>query len=147
MHLKLYKHKVKSITTLMALTIEGSDNHYFIKYYKIEYFNSEVLIYMTTNQKDSHWNDRIIDTDFQWIPDFDQLVKEIENSEFLDRLIKSRFNSPPKYIYYDIIFIDDLLKPILLKHLQENISGYRENDLTKVEIIQINHWLRYLKSS
>ncbi len=146
MHLKLNRRKVKSITTLMDLTIEGSDNHYTLKYYKIEYFNSEVLIYMTTNQPDSDWNDRILDTDFQWIPDFDQLVKEIENSEFLDYLINGRFNSPPKYIYYNIVLVDDLFKKVLLKHLQENISCFTSSDLTNHESIQINHWLQYLKT-
>jgi len=146
MHLKLNKHKVKSITTLMALTIEGSDIHYTLKYYKIEYFNSEVQIYMTTNQPDSDWNDRILDTDFQWVSDFDQLVKEIENSEFLDYLINGRFNSPPKYIYYNIVLVDDLFKKVILKHLQENIASFTSSDLTNHESIQINHWLQYLKN-
>jgi len=145
MHLIKRERKVRSIITLLALTIKDTNNLYILKYYRIEYFNSEMLIFMTTNEPDLDWNERILDTDFQWIPDFDQLIKEIDNSKFLDHITSYRFNSPPKYIYYDIVLINDLLKPILLEHLQENISNFTASDLTDYESLQINHWLQYLK--
>ena len=32
-------------------------------------------------------------------------------------IIPSNFNGPPKYIYYNIITINDIIKPLVLKHL------------------------------
>lgn len=145
MHVLTNKSRVSSITTLLALTLHSSEEMYVRKYYRIQYINSEPLIFFTTNEPDSNYNIRKLDEDFQVIPGFDHLVNDFDSSDFINHIINGRFNSPPKYIYYDIVLIDDLLKPLLLKYLQEKISGFTISDLTDYELTQINRWLQYLK--
>lgn len=141
------------------------------KYYLLEYKdNSQKLLY-TTNEPDEvvfedeeFWHEcHVIDTlkkyvpdnlkikpinqEFTKIEDFEQLINSFENSNFLNYHLKKGFNTPPKYIYYNIKYIDKDFIPMFLKHLKENTSGYVQGDLTKDEELQIWFWFDYLNEN
>ena len=86
----------------------------------------------------------IIDNEYIEIEDFKHLLEGFENSNFLNYHLKEGFNTPPKYIYYNINFIDDEFKPMFLSNLVENISGYSKGDLSKDEELNIWLWKSYL---
>ena len=79
------------------------------------------------------------------VTDFKELVNDFEFSNFANFHIQKPFNSPPKYTYYHINFIDDNYKPLFGQHLQENISGYAKGDLSKDEEFNIYRWKAYLR--
>jgi len=144
---QINQSKVQFYYCIMALTIESYHNKTCgRKYYFVKYIDGSEMIFMTTNEIDSDHNDRILDEEFLLIFDFKDLIAGFENSRIFDYKVKTKFNSPPKYIYYDIVLIDDFLKPVLLKHLQENVSGFSELDLSKNETQRVNDWVYYLKS-
>jgi len=140
------KSKVKYYTTLMALSIGGifGSELYGRKYYLVIYEDDSELIFLTTNELDYSFHMRILDEEFTLISDFEQLVKDFENTELIGIVIDAGFKSPPKYIYYNIITIDDSLKPLMLEHLEESISGYTYIDFNENEINQIKIWKDYL---
>ena len=140
------KSKVKYYTTLMALSIGGEfgSELYGRKYYLIKYEDDSELIFLTTNEPDSDYNEQALDDEFTLVSNFEQLVKDFENTELIGIAIDAGFKSPPKYIYYDIITIDDSIKPLMLKHLKEGISGYTEVDFNEKENKQLKIWLDYL---
>jgi hypothetical protein len=43
----------------------------------------------------------------------------------------SGVHGPPKYVYYDVLFIDDVLKPRFRAHLENEVSGNSEDYLQK----------------
>jgi len=134
--------KVNIYHCIMALTIEDSHSELYIqKYYLVKYKDESEMIFMTTNELDTDYNKRILDEDFLYISSIKQLLDEFGqvNVNF------HGFNSPPKYIDYEIVFIDNKLKSIFLKHLTNSISGYTEADFTQSEIQRINYWFSCLK--
>ncbi|MGV8944884.1 MAG: hypothetical protein ACOH1N_00515 [Lutibacter sp.] len=141
------KLPVKFYYNCMALTIEDSITGQLFgrKYYFVTYIDGSECIFLTTNEFDLDYNEGILDEDFRWIPSFKMMLDDFENSEIKNLIDDTRFNGPPFYIYYDILLIDDALKPIILKHLEESILGYTDVDFTKKEQKQLKIWLSYLK--
>ena len=142
------KSSVKFYTTLMALSIEypNESQLYGRIYYLVTYENGTELIYLTTNEPDSRFVEHKFDEEFTRILSLKQLIDDFEKTELNGIAFDAGFNAPPKYIYYDIITIDDLLKPLLLTHLEESISGYTDLDFNENEKKQLKVWLDYLRS-
>jgi len=140
------KSKVKFHSMLMALSIESDygGEIYGRKYYLVRYEDDSELIFLTTNEPDSDFNERILDEEFMLISDLEQLVNDFENTELIGIAINAGFNSPPKYIYYDIIVVDAGIKPFILAHLKESMSGYTDIDYNDNEKKQLKIWLNYL---
>jgi len=140
------KSKVKYYTTLMALSIGGEfgSELYGRKYYLVKYEDDSELIFLTTNEPDSYFNEQALDDEFTLVKNFEQLVKDFENTELIGIVIDAGFKSPPKYIYYNIITINNSLKNLMLNHLEESISGYTDIDFKENEINQIKIWKNYL---
>jgi len=140
------KSKVKYYTTLMALSIGGEfgSELYGRKYYLVKYEDDSELIFLTTNEPNSDFNEQALDDEFTLVKDFEHLVIDFENTELIGITIDAGFKSPPKYIYYDIITINNSLKALMLKHLEESISGYTDIDFNENEISQIKIWKNYL---
>lgn len=144
---KINNLKVTYYYVCMALTIESFDEQLFgRKYYFVKYEDLSEAIFLTTNELDSTYNERIIDEEFRWIPDFKMMLDDFENSEIKNLINDTRFTGPPFYIYYDIIEIEDVLKPIILEHLNERIAGYTAVDFSKKEQKKLKVWLEYLSS-
>jgi len=87
-----------------------------------------------------------LDDEYILIPDIEQMLDDFEKSELIGLMIPSNFNGPPKYIYYNIITINDIIKPDVLKHLNNAISGFTALDFNQMEKDQINTWRNYLTS-
>lgn len=140
--------KVKSYTIILALSIEDKirSEIYGRKYYRVLYEDNSEYIFLTTNEPDYQYNTRFIDVDFSLVINFENMVEDFEKTELIGLVIDAGFNSPPKYIYYDIITIDKSLKPKLLEHLKNGISGYTELDHTRPEQNQLNKWVTALES-
>jgi hypothetical protein len=139
-------YKIKSSLIFLNLTItEKISGHvYAKKYYKVKYHNGQELIFMTTNEPDTDYSGRILDDEYTLIIGFDHMVDEIEKSCILNHFIDSWFNTPPKYIYYDISVIHKELKPLFLNHLVKNISDYTSNDFDEIEKERLKKWFKYL---
>jgi len=101
---------------------------------------------LTTNEPDSGFVEHKLDEEFTRILSLKQLIDDFEKTELVGIAFDAGFNTAPKYIYYDIITIDDVLKPLLLAHLEENISGYTDLDFNENEKKQLKVWLDYLRS-
>jgi hypothetical protein len=139
--------KLKSHNIILALSIEDKDRGdiYGRKYYRAIYEDNSECVFLTTNEPDSQFDNRFLDEDFTLVKNFKEMMKDFENTELIGLAIDAGFNSPPKYIYYDIITIDNSLKSIVLEHLKDTICGYTELDFTKLERIQLNKWIRKLE--
>ena len=74
------------------------------------------------------------------------MLADFEKTELIGLDIEVGLNSLPKYIYYDIITIDELIKPVILAHLKESISGYTDIDYNDNEKKQLKLWLDYLQN-
>lgn len=144
----LNQMKVIGYSPLLTVSIKSHTREIFTReYYKVKYRDKTELVFMTTNEMDFNFNPRFLKDEFCLILDFEQLVAGFENSEFINLLIDNRFNSPPKYIYYDIVLINDFIKSAFLTHLRESILGYTEDDFTKHEISQLKKWFTCLKEA
>lgn len=143
---KVNKFKIVGYAPLLTLSIESHSHEIFTReYYKVKYVNKKELVFMTTNEYDFNFNPRFLKDEFCLVKDFEQLVDGFENSEFVDAITDAQFNSPPKYIYYDIILINDFIKKPFLEHLTESISGYSEEDFTNREKEQLKKWFTCLR--
>ncbi len=137
---------VKFYYNCLALVTEDiTGQTYGRKYYVVTYIDGSESIFLTTNEPDSNYDDPIIDTDFIWIENFEILLNEFEKSELKGIIDTTRFNCPPFFINYHILFIDDLLKPIILKHLTASI-GYTGEDFSKNELEHLKRWFAYLSN-
>ena len=137
------EQKVKNYFTLLALEIEDSNGEKFARiYYNVTYDNDTEFVFFTTNEYDFSEKQPIINEDFTVILNFESLINSFENSEWLT--MDSKNNFILKYIYYDIIIIDNSLIPLMLKHLKYNISGYTEIDYNENEKKKLKIWLDYL---
>jgi len=143
---KVNQSKVKYHTVLMALSIESEygSQLYGRKYYFVKYEDNSELIFFTTNEPDSDFDENPLDEVFILVQNFEEMMNNFENTEIIGLAIDTKFNSPPKFIYYDIITIDDSIKPLILEHLKEKISGFTELDFNMKEKKQIKIWLDYL---
>lgn len=139
---------VKSHFVLMALYIEDDYNHqiYGRKYYLVQNEDNTEQIYLTTNEPVTGYDKYDLDEDFIQISGFDQMLDDFEKTELIGLVIPSEFNGPPKYIYYNIITINDLIKPYILSHLNNSVSGFTALDLNQIEKDQIKLWTNYLSS-
>jgi DNA modification methylase len=140
--------KVKYQIVIMALVIESQIDGqiYGRKYYRVIFEDNSECVFLTTNEPDSRFENRFIDEDFTLVSNFKEMMNEFENTELVGLAFDAGFISPPKYIYYDIITMDNSLKPQILEHLMHGISGYTELDFTKHEQVQINKWIVVLES-
>ena len=137
---------VKSHFIIMALYIEDIYNHkvYGRKYYLIKYEDNTEQIYLTTNEPFSGYDKYDLDEEYILISQIDQMLDDFEKTELIGLIIPSSFSGPPKYIYYNIITINDIIKPYVLNHLNHTISGYTALDFNQMEKEQINIWTKYL---
>lgn len=142
------KSTVKFYTTLMALSIEyhNESQLYGRIYYLVTYKDGTELIFMTTNEPDTEFVEHKLGEEFTRILSLKQLIDDFEKTELIGIAFDAGFKAPSKYIYYDIIIIDDSLKPLLLAHLEESISGNTDLDFNENEKKQLKIWLDYLRS-
>ena len=136
----------KLIIDLSYFTNADMDDCNIRKYYEVELQNGEKAMLLTTDEPENPRQDsfKILGEFYLRITDFKELVDDFEFSKFANFHIQKSFNSPPKYTYYHINFIDDNYKPLFGQHLQENISGYAKGDLSKDEEFNIYRWKAYL---
>lgn len=139
---------IKTHYVIMAVYIEDNYNHqiYGRKYYLVQHDDNTEHIYLTTNEPVTGYDKYKLDEEFILISGLNQLLDDFEKSELIGLIIPSDFNSPPKYIYYNIITIDDKIKPYVLNHLKNEIAGYTDLDLNQMEKEQIDKWVNYLSS-
>ena len=139
-------YKIKSSFIFLNLKIPEKHSGYVYtkKYYKVKYHNGEELVFMTTNEPDRDYSVRILDDEYTLIFDFDYMVDEIEKSSLLNHFIDSWFNVPPAYIYYDIEVIHEVLKPMFLNHLAENISALTNKQFDVIDMERLKKWFDYL---
>jgi len=129
----------------MALTIEAiGGDEYRRKYYIVTSDDYSTYMFLTTDEPDSEYNIRILDEDFILVQNIETMLNDFENAEVKNLLLETRFNGPPFYIYYDIVLINDLIKPSILKHLKHSLAGYTEEDFNEKEKYQIKWWMDYL---
>ena len=142
------KKKVKTHYILMALYIEDNYNHqvYGRKYYLVQYEDNTEEIYLTTNEPVSGYDKYDLDMEFIFIYELNQMLDDFEKTELIGLIIASNFNGPPKYIYYNIITINEHIKPYVLNHLNNAISGFTALDINQMEKDQIDIWKKYLTS-
>ena len=144
--------KVKNQYVIMALYINDIYNYkiYGRKYYLVQYEDNTQQVYLTTNEpvyeRVYGYDKYDLDDEYILIPDIEQMLDDFEKSELIGLIIPSNFNGPPKYIYYNIITINDIIKPLVLKHLNNAISGFTDIDFNQMEKDQINTWRNYLTS-
>ena len=140
--------KVKNHFVIMALYIEDNYDYkiYGRKYYLVLYEDNTEQIYLTTNEPVSGYDKYHLDEEFIFISDLGQMLDDFEKTELIGLIIPSNYNGPPKYIYYNIITIDNIIKPFVLKHLNNAISGYTALDFNQMERGQIDKWRKYLSS-
>lgn len=139
------KSKITNYYVCMALTIEAiGGDEYRRKYYIVTYDDNSEYMFMTTDEPDSEYNVDVLDEDFTLVQSIETMLNDLENAEVKNLLLETRFNGPPFYIYYDIVIIDDFMKPSILKHLSYSLSGYTEEDFNKKEKYQIKIWEDYL---
>lgn len=138
--------KVESYYVCLALTITDGITGYLHgrKYYMVNYRDGTHQVFMTTNEPVDWQIINNLDDEFILIKDFDHLVVEIECSEDVDFLINTGFNSPPKYIYYDILIIHSELKSKFSNHLKDAISGFTDQDYSPFELKQLKKWFKML---
>ena len=119
------------------------------RYYDSELNDGRKKLLLTSTEPDNPEEKqcKIIEKEFLIVHDFITLVKDFEFSRFTNYHIQSGFNSPPKYSYYQINYIDNKYKALFLKHLIENISGYAKGDLSKDEELNIFIWKEYLQNN
>ena len=139
---------VKSHFIIMALYIEDIYNHkvYGRKYYLIKYEDNTEQIYLTTNEPFSGYDKYDLDEEYILISQIDQMLVDFEKTELIGLIIPSNFSGPPKYIYYSIITINNLIKPYILSHLNNAVSGFTALDLNQMEKDQIKLWTNFLTS-
>ena len=140
------KSKVVYHTMLMALSIETDfgGQVYGRKYYSVIYEDHSELIFLTTNEPDSECNEQPLDEEFSLVMNFKEMLDDFEKSALNGLAFDAGFNSLPKYIYYNIITIDDSIKPFILEHLKDRMIGYSDIDYNDHEKKQLNVWLEYL---
>jgi hypothetical protein len=139
--------KIKSHAVILALVIEDTERNdtYIRKYYSVIYEDNSECTFLTTNEPDSQFESRYLDEDFILVLNYDDLISDFEKTEIIGLAIDAGFNSIPKYVYYDIVFIEDELKQIFLEHLSDQISGYIDTDFTKLERVQLKKWFVFLE--
>ena len=137
---------VKHYFVIMALYIEDNYEYkiYGRKYYLVQYEDNTEQIYLTTNEPVSGYDKYQLDEEYILVPELEQMFDDFEKTELSGLIIPSDYNGPPKYIYYNIITINDMIKPYVLKHLKNAISGYMALDFNNLEKEQINKWITYL---
>jgi len=139
------KSKITNYYVCMALIIETiGGNEYRRKYYIVTYDDNSEYMFMTTDEPDSEYNTSILDEDFILVQNIETMLNDFENAEVKNLLLETRFNGPPFYTYYDIVIINDLIKPSILKYLNYSLSGYTEEDFNEKEKYQIKIWMDYL---
>ncbi len=142
---KINKSKITNYYVCMALTIEAiGGDEYRRKYYIVTYFDNSEYMFLTTDEPDSEYNVSVLDEDFFIVENFEIMLNSFENAEVKNLLFETKFNGPPFYIYYNIITINDSIKPFILNHLNQSLSGYTEEDFNKKEKHQIKLWQDYL---
>jgi len=143
------KSKVKYHTMLMALSIETDfgGQVYGRKYYLVVYEDNSELIFLTTNEPDLECNEQALDEQFSLVKNFKEMLADFEKTALIGLAIDAGFISLPKYIYYDIISIDESIKPIILGHLKASMIGYTDIDYNDNEKKQLKVWLEYLSAS
>jgi hypothetical protein len=143
---KLNNAVLSFYTTILSLMIESKNGGlYMRKYYLAEYTDSSRIVFLTTDEYDSSCQERYLDVDFMIIPDITTLINELEKSCLVEILTGCKFNAPPKYIHYNIVFMEDYLKPHFKKHLLNSIEGFTNEDFDTDEKSQIKKWLQQLK--
>ncbi len=142
---KVSKSKILNYYVCMALTIEtiGGDL-YGRKYYMVKYKDNSEYMFLTTDEPDSEYNVSVFDEDFIIVESFEIMLNSFENAEVKNLLLETKFNGPPFYIYYNIITINDSIKPFILNHLNQSLLGYTEEDFNEKERYQIKLWMDYL---
>ena len=115
----------------------------------VELIDGNNMLVLTNNEPNNPEQPtcKIINEEFIEVSSFKELLKDFEYSKFANHHIQAGFNSPPKYTYYNINFIDDKYKPLFKEHLTESISGYGKGDLAKHEELNIWIWKEYLSNN
>jgi hypothetical protein len=143
---KLNNAVLSFYTTILSLMIQSQNGDSYVrKYYLAEYTDGSRLVFLTTDEYDSSFRERCLDVDFMIIQDVSTMIIELEKSCFVEVLTGCKFNGPPKYIHYNIMFIEDYLKPHFRKHLLCSIEGFTNEDFNTTERSQIEKWLQQLK--
>jgi len=150
--MKFVKQDIKSqklVIELSYFTDINMEDFNTRRYYDAELNNGKRYLLLSSNEPENPEQKqcRIIDKEFVVINDFKTLVRDFEYSKFANYHIQKGFNSPPKYTYYQINFIDDKYKVLFLEHLKESISAYSDEDLSKEEELNIFLWQEYLTNS
>ena len=139
---RVKKLNVKNYYICLALSIKDFGGQPYVrKYYLVKYVDNSERVFLTTNEPDSDYNFGIIDEDFILVPSIERMLEDFENAELKNLVFETRFNGLPFYTYFDIILVDGLLKPLILKHLKESISGYTEDDFSDNEKKQLKLWM------
>ena len=132
---------------VVDLTFDKYNLYYKRKYYLVNYINGNQIVFLTSNEPENDIDEIIeIDQEYTAINDFNELVENFEKSLIIDSFIEPNYNSPPKYIYYDIDFIDENFRELFSLHLKKNISGYNKGDLSKDVEYRVRYWQDYLKT-
>ncbi|MFC2109345.1 hypothetical protein ACFLSU_02125 [Bacteroidota bacterium] len=110
------------------------------KYYLVSYTNGTSLIFLTTNEMDSDYIDRKLDIDFSVFYSFLELHTKLENSFHLDMLFTTNFRNLPKFLCYDIVFIEESIRKEFEQTLSKAIDGYSKDTYNSFENEQIEKW-------
>lgn len=105
---------------------EGSVNRV---YFRSELHNGQTVYFLNTdeqvNQSEYWTNCKKLGKTFTAFFTIEDLIYDLNNfSAAADD--HSSVHGPPKYVYYDILFIDDELKSHFQKHLDDDISGLED---------------------
>ena len=87
------------------------------------------------------------DNGYLLVKNFKEMLADFEKTALIGLAIDAGFISLPKYIYYDIISIDESIKPIILGHLKASMIGYTDIDYNDNDKKQLKVWLEYLSAS
>jgi len=142
---KVSNSKTTNYYVCMALTIETIGGDLFSrKYYMVNYLDNTDFMFMTTDEPDSEYNVHNFDEDFIMIPNVEYMLDSFEKAEVKNLVVGYKFIGIPFYVHYNIVLIDDFLKPLILDHLNDSIDGFTKDNFSEFENKQLKLWINYL---
>lgn len=148
MNISLINNKIRDYYVILAVYIKDDNYSYKRfgrKYYLVTFQDNSQSIFLTTNETDYLIDSTTkLDEEYILIYSLEHMLDSFEQSELIPLVIYSNYKGPPKYIFYEIVIIDDRIKPFILGHLNTAIDGYETIQFSQMEWMQINKWRKYL---
>lgn len=110
---------------------------------------TEVLFVTTNEEEDYPVATRKIGEHYSVLEDFEALLDDLYTS-CLAAYMRDGVHGPPKYIYYDIDFMDTRYKAYFSTHLESDICEYSEDYLQQYfdeyDMERIAYWIEHLEN-